>query len=173
MESTLDRQLIDFSIRKLQQYAGEIDKCLSKLSQQQVWSRGGTNQNAIGNLVLHLCGNVRQRTAAVARREHIRIREEEFSTAGGMSAEELADTLRSTVDEAVTRMKSLSAGDLNRRVQAGEFNQSVLESIYQMEVHFPLHSGQIFFATKMATGEDLGFYRPPQAALGENHGNRS
>jgi hypothetical protein len=54
LESTLARQFIDFSIRTLQQYAGEIDKCLSKLSQQQVWPRGGTNQNAIGNLVLHL-----------------------------------------------------------------------------------------------------------------------
>ena len=171
MESTLDRQFIDFSIQKLQQYAGEIDKCLLKLSHQQVWWRGGTNQNAIGNLVLHLCGNVRQRTAAIARREHVRIREEEFSAAGGISTEELADTLRSTVDEMVTQMKGLSTSDLARRVQAGEFNQSVLESIYQMEVHFALHSGQIFFATKLATGEDLGFYKPPQAALGEKHGS--
>src|SRR5580658_3399551 len=98
MEPTLDRQFIDFSIQKLQQYAGEIDKCLSKLSREQVWARGGKNQIAIGNLILHLCGNVRQRTAAVARREHVRIREEEFSAAGGISTEELADTLRSTVD---------------------------------------------------------------------------
>jgi hypothetical protein len=173
MEPTLERQFIDFSIQKLQQYAGEIDKCLSKLSQQQVWARGGKNQNAIGNLVLHLCGNVRQRTAAVARREHVRTRDQEFSADGGMSAGELENHLRSTVDEAVSQMRDLSAADLARRVQVGEFNQSVLESIYHMEVHFALHSGQIFFATKLATGEDLGFYKPPQAVTGEKHGNRS
>jgi hypothetical protein len=173
MEPTLDRQFIDFSIQKLQQYAGEIDKCLSKLSQQQVWARGGKNQNAIGNLVLHLCGNVRQRTAAVARREHVRARDQEFSADGGMSAGELKDHLRSTVDEAVAQMRDLSAADLARRVQVGEFNQSILESIYHMEVHFALHSGQIYFATKLATGDDLGFYKPPRAVTDESHGNRS
>lgn len=172
MEPTLDRQFIDFSIQKLQQYAAEIDKCLSKLSREQVWARGGKNQNAIGNLILHLCGNVRQRTAAVARREHVRVRDQEFSADGGMSAGELADHLRSTVGEAVDHMRDLSAADLARRVQVGEFNQSILESIYHMEVHFALHSGQIFFATKLATGEDLGFYKAPPAVTAESHGNR-
>jgi hypothetical protein len=162
MEPTLDRQFIDFSIQKLQQYAGEIDKCLSKLSDQQVWARGGSHENAIGNLVLHLCGNVRQRSAVVARREYMRIREEEFSANGGMSRAELADHLRATVDEAVTQMKNLSAEDLGRRIQVGEFDQSILEAIYHMEIHFALHSGQIFFITKMITGEGLGFYKPPR-----------
>jgi len=172
MESTLERQFIDFSVQKLQQYSGEIDKCLAKLSTQQVWARGGKNENAIGNLVLHLCGNVRQRVAAVAGQAHVRVRHEEFSADGGMSKEELANHLRSTVDEAVTQMKGFSAADLERRLHVGEFNQSILESIYHMEVHFALHSGQIFFATKMMTGEDLGFYKPPQAAAGDSQGKR-
>lgn len=173
MESTLDRQFIEFSLQKLEQYAAEIGKCLAKLSDEQVWARAGSNQNAVGNLVLHLCGNVRQRVAAVARQEHVRVRQQEFSAAGGVSTQELAALLRSTVDDAIAQMKTFSAADLARRIEVGEFNQSILESIYHMEVHFALHAGQIIFATKLATGEDLGFYKPPLAATGDKHGKRS
>lgn len=160
METSLERQFIDFSATKLLQYAGEIDHCLAKLSDEQVWARSGDHQNAIGNLILHLCGNVRQRVEAIGRREHVRVRETEFSTAGGLSMAALKNLLHATVDDAVAQMKSLTAGDLSQRVQAGEFNQSILECIYHMELHFALHSGQIFFMTKMATGEGLGFYKP-------------
>lgn len=164
MEPTLDQLFIDFSDKRLRQYAQEIEKCLARLNDRQVWTRGSGNENAIGNLILHLCGNVRQRTAAIARREYVRIREEEFSAAGGLSVNDLAVRLRSAVDEALTEMGRLPAGRLTERVVVGEFNQTVLEAIYHMVVHFALHGGQIFFATKMMTGEDLNFYKPPQPA---------
>jgi hypothetical protein len=162
MQTSLDRQFIDFSVAKLLQYAGEIEKCLAKLSDEQVWTRSGDHQNAIGNLILHLCGNVRQRVEAIARREHVRVREAEFSADGGLSTAALRELLRATVEDAVGQMKSFTADDLSERVQAGEFNQTILECIYHMELHFALHSGQIFFITKMATGEGLGFYKPPK-----------
>jgi hypothetical protein len=167
MTSTLHRQFIDFSAQKLQQYAQEIDVCLSKLNQEQVWARDGNHQNAIGNLVLHLCGNIQQRIAAIEGREHVRLREAEFSAAGGVSISELRGLLRSTVEEAVSQMQGPKAADLERRIQAGELNQSILESIYHMEIHFALHAGQIIYITKMATGATLGFYKPPQAPAGE------
>src|SRR5579863_9672508 len=100
MVSTAGRIFLDFSADTLRQQGERIEDCLGRLSEDQVWARGGSNQNAVGNLVLHLCGNVRQRVAAVAGQEHVRIRQQEFSTAGGMSAQALTVLLCSTVDDA-------------------------------------------------------------------------
>lgn len=161
MEPTLDRLYLDFSIQKLRQYSSEIQKCLSLLSDRQIWERGGANENAIGNLVLHLCGNVQQRITAIAGRPNDRVRAREFSADGGISGAQLTEMLLATVDEAIAVISAIPGERLRERVITGEFNQTVLESIYHMEVHFALHSGQIFSATKRLTGADLGFYKPP------------
>ena len=55
MESTF----LKFSADKLEQLASRNDVCLQKLDEDQVWLRGNENQNSIGNLVLHRCGNVK------------------------------------------------------------------------------------------------------------------
>ena len=57
MDDALQRQFLDHSIEKLRQYTGRIETCLGMLNEEQVWARGGENDNAPGNLVLHLCGN--------------------------------------------------------------------------------------------------------------------
>jgi hypothetical protein len=56
----LDRILLDYSMRELRQLTERIETCLGKLTPDQIWARGSEQENAIGNLVLHLCGNVRQ-----------------------------------------------------------------------------------------------------------------
>jgi hypothetical protein len=35
----------------------------------------------------------------------------------------------------------------------------VLEAIYHVVEHFSGHAGQIIYATKLLTGEDLGYYK--------------
>ena len=45
--------LIDASLLK-------IDHCLGQLNDEQIWWRPGEGQNSIGNLLLHMCGNLRQ-----------------------------------------------------------------------------------------------------------------
>ncbi|HEX5111880.1 MAG TPA: DUF1572 family protein, partial [Saprospiraceae bacterium] len=35
-------------------------ECLDKITNEQIWWRPNETSNSIGNLVLHLCGNVRQ-----------------------------------------------------------------------------------------------------------------
>ena len=47
-------------MRRLELCLSRIEACLDKLNEEQVWARGSENENAIGNLVLHLSGNVRQ-----------------------------------------------------------------------------------------------------------------
>ena len=46
--------------RELEAAFGRIKHCLRQLSEEQVWWRPSPALNSIGNLILHLCGNLRQ-----------------------------------------------------------------------------------------------------------------
>lgn len=148
------------SANKLTQMSGYIEACLLKLDSDQVWSRGSAAQNSIGNLILHLCGNVRQWIgSSIGGREDIRQRDREFTADSRIATDELLSRLRFTVGEALEILKNLPPDRLTERVQTQDGERSVLEVIYQVVGHFQQHAGQIMFATKLATQEDLNFYK--------------
>jgi len=151
---------LDFSARKLRQLASRIGTCLAGLTEEQVWARGGENENAIGNLTLHLCGNVRQWiVSGVGGRPDVRERDAEFAARGGPNTAELSQRLQSTVAEAAAALEAVTPARLAERVTVQGYDVSVLEAIYSVVEHFSMHTGQIIFATKILTGADLGFYR--------------
>src|ERR1700694_3711258 len=43
-----------------ERYFPRIAGCLEQLSEQEIWWRPNDASNSIGNLVLHVCGNMRQ-----------------------------------------------------------------------------------------------------------------
>ncbi len=159
MGVSLDRLFLDFSVRKLEQLTGRIETCLGKLNDEQVWARGNDASNAAGNLILHLCGNVRQWiVAGVGGLPDTRDRDAEFDARGGPGCAELARRLRNTVEEAKKTLAAVSAGRLAETVVIQKYDVPVMEAIYHVVEHFSMHTGQIVFATKMLTGADLGFY---------------
>jgi uncharacterized damage-inducible protein DinB len=164
----MERQFLDHSINTLKLFATRIETCLGMLNEEQIWARGNENENAIGNLVLHLCGNVRQWIISnIGGQPDFRQRDSEFSARGGASTADLLERLRGTVAEAVGVIDGVTAQRLlDRRVIQGE-DVSVLQAIYHVVEHFTLHAGQIIFATKMLTGTDLGFYRHLSTAAGQ------
>jgi len=167
----VSRNFLDYSVEKLQQMSGRIEACLNTLTADQVWTRGAENENAIGNLVLHLCGNVRQWiVAGGGGAPDQRQRDEEFAARGGVPVPELIEKLHATVAGAASALGNVTAERLVQRVTIQKYDVSVLEAIYHVVEHFSGHTGQIIFATKMLTGSDLGFYRHLRttAAHGEN-----
>jgi len=159
-ETTLDRQFLDFSVDKLRELSARIDSCLEQLTPEQIWARGQENENAAGNLVLHLCGNVRQWIIAnIGGQPDSRQRSAEFAARGNVSRGELRDLLRGTVEEAMAVIVAVPAERLPERMVIQGYEVSVLEAIYHVVEHFSMHAGQIIFITKMCTGGDLGFYR--------------
>jgi uncharacterized damage-inducible protein DinB len=158
--SETDRLFLECSIRRLNELVPRIETCLGKLTPEQLWARGGENENAIGNLVLHLCGNLRQWIiAGVGGRPDTRDRDAEFAAHGGATTPELGARLRETVDEATAVIAALAPERLAAQLVIQGYRVSVLEAIYHVVEHFSMHTGQILFATKMVTGTDLGFYR--------------
>jgi uncharacterized damage-inducible protein DinB len=159
MEQSVDRIFLDVSEKKLHQLAGRIADCLGRLTSEQVWARGHENENAIGNLVLHLCGNVRQWIiAGIGGKPDIRVRDGEFAARGAIEPAELADRLKATVEEAAGVIAA-AGPRLTAHVTIQKYDITVLEAIAHVVEHFAQHTGQIIFATKMLTGQDLGYYK--------------
>jgi len=163
-ETALGEQFLAYSASKLRELASRIDTCLDWLTEEKIWSRGKENENAVGNLVLHLCGNVNQWiVSTIGGRPDTRVRDREFAARGGVSKAELSERLRTTVDDALSVIGVLTPEQLLPRHTVQGYDVSVLEAIYHVLEHFSMHTGQIIFITKLLTSEDLGFYRHLEA----------
>jgi uncharacterized damage-inducible protein DinB len=160
MENQLSELFRTAATARLQQFCGRIKECVDKLSEEQVWARGSENENAIGNLMLHLAGNVRQWIlSGVAGQPDHRKRDIEFDTRGEVGKDEMVTKLTNTVNEACAAIASLTPAQLLERRTIQNYEGSVLEAVFHVVEHFAQHTAQIVFATKMLTHEDMGFYR--------------
>ncbi len=157
---SVESLFLQFSVDKLKQFTDRIEICLKTLHEDQIWARGGENENAIGNLALHLTGNVRQWIVTSLGNDPVkRDRDSEFSAHGGRSSAELASGLRETVEQAARIIAGLQTDHLARMYEIQNYHVSGVEVVYHVVEHFAQHTGQIIFATKMLAGNDLGFYR--------------
>jgi uncharacterized damage-inducible protein DinB len=157
---SVESLFLKFSVDKLRQLASRIEFCLEKLNDDQIWARGGQHENAIGNLALHLTGNVRQWiVSTLGNNTFDRDRDGEFAARSGVAAAELSANLREIVEQSSQIISGLSAAQLTRMYEVQNYRVSGVEAVYHVVEHFAEHTGQIIFATKILTGEDLGFYR--------------
>src|SRR5215831_1941171 len=87
-----------------------IKHCLGQLNDAQVWWRSQPSLNSIGNLILHLCGNVRQwMVSGLGNAKDDRNRPAEFAERGPIPKEELIQRLDAAVDAAKTVLGRLTA----------------------------------------------------------------
>jgi uncharacterized damage-inducible protein DinB len=140
-------------------YLPKIRAAVDRLPAEDLWWRPNAASNSVGNLLLHLAGNVRQWVVAgLAGREDVRNRAAEFAADGGMEASELLERLESAlaeVDEALAGLDPAALGE-PRRVQGIE--TTGLGALLHAVEHFSGHTGQILWVTKLRTGGELGFY---------------
>lgn len=114
----------------------------------------------MGNLVLHLNGNVGQWLVASFRdKPDDRNRPAEFDASEGSSARELLEKLEATMHEAGAVLESLTEEDLRRPMEIQGYHVTGLGAVYQVVEHFGLHYGQIAYITKMLRDTNLGFYQ--------------
>jgi len=151
---------LDFSRNKLlNQYWPRLRKAVEPLSVEQIWWRPNEASNSVGNLVLHLNGNVWQwLVASFNRLQDERDRPAEFSATGDLSAAGLLDRLGQTMDEGSKVLARLTSEELLATWNIQGYTVSGLAAVYQVVEHFGLHYGQIVYVTKMQEGRDLGFY---------------
>ena len=157
---TVEQIFLNAAAGKLAENIERIEACAPKLPEQFVWARESENENAVGNLLLHLEGNVRQWIlAGIGGAENTRHRPGEFSARSGPAASVLVSKLRTAVDDAVRVIRSLPPDRLTEPLSIQGYDTTVLDAIFHVVEHFSGHTYQIILLTKRATHEDLGFYR--------------
>jgi uncharacterized damage-inducible protein DinB len=140
-------------------YLPRIEQAVAGLSEEQIWWRANADSNSVGNLILHLTGNVRQWiVSGIGGAADDRDRQSEFDARGSIAATEMLSRMRMTVEDADRVLGGVSPASLleRRRIQA--YDVTVLQAIYAVVEHFSMHTGQIIALAKMWKG-DLGFYQ--------------
>lgn len=161
LEKRIAADFLDVSCRKLGQMTEYLVACMKKLTDEQIWRRHGAYENAVGNLVLHLCGNARQWIMhGVGGEPDVRVRDKEFSADGGMSGAELIALFETTMDEAKCVIAAVPTERMTERVTPQGRDVSVLEAIYQVVGHVHQHVGQIILVTKQMLETDLDLTMP-------------
>jgi uncharacterized damage-inducible protein DinB len=157
--STIIQEFINQNIFRIQENTPKIIKCMDELREEQIWQRPNETSNSIGNIILHLCGNIRQYIiSSLGDQPDIRERDKEFSAKGGYNKEELQNKLTSTVEEAINTIKNIDENRLLKIHSVQGFNYSGIGVIIHVTEHYSHHTGQIIFWTKQLTAKDLGFY---------------
>lgn len=163
MESNEDLAalFLEFSRKKLMdEFWPRMKTCVESLTTEQIWWRPNEASNSIGNLLLHLNGNVRQwLVASFNRDEDKRNRPAEFAAKEGATATELLERLGATLNEAAKVLDRITAAELLAPYEIQGYHVRGLDAVYQVVQHFALHHGQVIYITKLLSGKDLGFYK--------------
>ena len=149
-------ELLDQSLLK-------IENCLGQLSVKQIWWRADPEGNSIGNLVLHICGNLRQwSVAGVGGQPDTRDRDDEFSPAHNLTSDQLLQIAKSHIQECKSLMESLEAETLTSEFTIQGFQVNGLQALNHTITHFVGHTHQIICITRMLLGATYQFAWSPK-----------
>ncbi len=153
--------------RLREDYPVKIKGVMAELSDEQIWWRPNEVSNSIGNLILHLSGNIRQwLIAGVGKAIDVRNRSSEFAERKQIGKEDLLNLLTATLEEAdavlakmeTDTLAAKSDEPLQRHCVPQGFTQTVLDAVFHVVEHFSYHTGQIVFIAKQRDGERIEFY---------------
>lgn len=146
-----------------ERYLPRIIDCLGQLDETEIWWRPNASSNSAGNLVLHLCGNVRQWIiSGLGGAPDVRERDTEFAERGPLPRRILVAQLCQTVGEVCSVLDGLSADDLLREYTIQGFHETGLSAVAHVFEHFSHHTGQIIYLTKLKRAKDLRFTHLPK-----------
>lgn len=142
-------------------YLPKIERSLATLTDEDIWWRPNEASNSIGNLILHLCGNVTQWViGGVGDERYTRHRQHEFDERTPFPKGDLVTRLADVVGHADRILAGLDEQALARRVSIQGSDVTVLEAVYHVVEHFSMHTGQIILIAKARRGEDLRLWQP-------------
>ncbi|WKN40668.1 DinB family protein [Tunicatimonas pelagia] len=145
--------------RIIQESVPRIKKCLRLLSDSQIWHRPNEQTVSVGNLVLHLMGNLRQWVlSGIDGQPDDRQRSQEFTETGPVSTEKLIRDLDSLITEINQALNRVTPEALTEKRDVQGFEESVLSILIHVTEHFSYHTGQITYYTKSTLNVDTQYY---------------
>ena len=141
------------------EYLPKIQLAIEPLSDDAIWWRANEASNSIGNLMLHLAGNIRQWiVSGVGGAADVRQRSTEFRARGGKDKTALLAHLTAAMGDVDAVLAKLSPDELLSERQIQGRSVSVFEAVYHVVEHFSTHTGQIVLLAKIHVGEKVKFY---------------
>ena len=151
-----EQRFLDLSADYLGEYLGKISSSVATLTEAQVWWRPNDASNSVGNLLLHLAGNLSEWIlASLGGVVFERHRDAEFRAKEGRSKEELLAALSDVVASCQKVVRGLTATNLAKRFTIHGDEVDGLEAVYHVVDHMSYHTGQIAYVAKELAAKDL------------------
>ncbi len=146
----------------LREYLDKIRLATGDLADEELWLRPAAGTNSIGNLMLHLVGNLSLWVGdGIGGRVYDRDRAGEFRARGSAGRQELLARLGAAVEDAAAVLEGLEPAELDRPVGVQGYAVDVRAALFHATEHMSYHTGQIVYAAKQrlgARGAGLEFY---------------
>lgn len=156
------KEFIERAVHHLrEEYLPRIERASSAMPREDLWWCPHRSTNSVGNLLLHLEGNVRQWILhGLGGQPDGRDRDAEFRAEDGATRAQLLAELRGTVEDACAVIEALDDRDLLGRRRIQGFETSGLAAVLHVVEHFSWHCGQIVWIAKLraGVGHEIAFY---------------
>ena len=134
-------------------------KCVQEVSDEQLWWRPNDSSNSIGNLVLHVTGNVNQWiNAGLGGDDDIRVRQSEFDNRGEIGRVEMVKRLDAVMSRAKQVLQELQESDLLKIYSVQGYKETGVSIVLHVVEHFSYHVGQMTYIVKSVKDIDTGYY---------------
>ena len=157
---TISSEFVSQSINQLyEESIPRLLKCVGEVSDEELWWRANDNSNSIGNLVLHLTGNVNQWiNTGLGGDADNRVRQEEFDNRGSISRVDILKQLDAVMVRAKQVIEGLKEDDLTNIHPVQGFQESGISIVLHVVEHFSYHVGQMTYIVKSLKDIDTGYY---------------
>ncbi|RMG83705.1 MAG: DUF1572 domain-containing protein [Bacteroidetes bacterium] len=136
-----------------------LKKCLLALSEEEIWHRPNAHSNSMGNLTLHLCGNVRQWIlSGLGKQPDRRRRQAEFDQRDPIPRETLFRQLDELARGVEAVLQSLTPADLLATHEVQVYRETGVSILVHVVEHFSYHVGQMTYYVKWLKDCDMGYY---------------
>jgi hypothetical protein len=156
--TTLNATLIQDFTRNYQNSAKKIHGLIDPLTEEQIWIKPYPYGNSIGNLVLHLTGNLNYYLGAeMDGTGYVRNRPLEFEPASRIAKAELLKRFDDAIAVVAVVLQKQSEGDWGSAYSAKGLEEigDRFSMILQCAAHLYHHTGQIMYLVKELEKQNL------------------
>ena len=155
----LIESFIKSSVFRMEENLRRIEICLEHITKDELWQHANESSNSIGNLILHLNGNITQYIlSSLGGIKDERVRSQEFMSDQGISLYKLLEDHAEVINQAIKVIKKLSSDSLAKERTVQGFDMDGVEIVLHVVEHYSYHTGQIAYIVKQIKNTDLGFY---------------
>ncbi|UFT99619.1 DUF1572 domain-containing protein [Radiobacillus kanasensis] len=146
--------VLSFLQNKMDEIQNRMRKVIDQLDEEDINWRPNKESNSIGNLVIHIDGNIHQRVEAqILGLPDRRDRDKEFNHTIQMKKDEIIQTLGASFSTFTEAVQGLNEEDLQRKTVVNGKEVSVLEVLMRCTNHYSEHLGQIMYIAKLRLGD--------------------